>query len=166
MVVQRREVKMARSITQVRGRVGRHTQDRGRQCQNYPADQWTVIDLLNRITFADGGAQGGLSKHIISGTSSDELYRAISSFEDKQFRGSRRGYVDPGGAMLKRMKNLAVASAQIAPKAVTTSKSPTPDNPNPHLIYTVQFRQSANGNHEYDENLASLHFRPDFNPCL
>jgi hypothetical protein len=57
-----------------------------------------VIDLLNRIPFSEGGTAGGLGKHVVNGISSDELYRAISAFEDKQFRGQRNGYIDPDGA--------------------------------------------------------------------
>jgi hypothetical protein len=91
----------------LKARVGRHTQDKGRQCQNYPQDQQTVIDLLNRIPVPNGGAGGGLKEHIVSGKCSDALYRAISQFEDKYCHGQRHGFVDPGGPMLKRMEELA-----------------------------------------------------------
>jgi hypothetical protein len=84
----------------LKGRVGRHTQDKGRQCQNYPQDQQTVVDLLNRIPVANGGAGGGLKGHIVSGICSDALYRAISQFEDKFFPGRRQGFLDPDGPML------------------------------------------------------------------
>ena len=93
----------------LRGRVGRHTRDGGRQCQNWPDDQQTVVSLLNRIPVAAGGAAGSLSKPVISGICSDELYRAISTFEDKHFPGERKGYVDPAGAILKLMEDLAAA---------------------------------------------------------
>jgi hypothetical protein len=95
----------------LRARVGRHTGDGGRQCQNWPDDQQTVISLLNSIPVAADGAAGSLSKPVISGMCSDELYRAISTFEDKYWPGQRSGYVDPGGAMLRRMEELAAKSA-------------------------------------------------------
>jgi hypothetical protein len=98
----------------LRGRVGRHTQDRGRQCQNWADDQKTVIYLLNRIPWFEGGAMGGfgalgdkLDGPIHSGISSEALYRAITKFEDKQFPRQRSGFVDPDGAMLRRMTDLA-----------------------------------------------------------
>lgn len=91
----------------LRGRVGRHTQAGGRQCQNWPEDQQTVIALLNRIPVRDGGAGGSLAGRIVSGLSSDTLYRAISQFEDKYFPRQRSGFVEPGGAMLRRMEALA-----------------------------------------------------------
>jgi hypothetical protein len=91
----------------LRARVGRHTHDRGRQCQNFPADQQAVIDLLNRIPVIQGGAGGALKGPVVPGMCSDALYRAISQFEDKYFPGQRSGFVDPGGAMLKRMEALA-----------------------------------------------------------
>ena len=95
----------------LRGRVGRHTHDGGRHCQNWPDDQQSVISLLNRIPVAAGGAAGSLSKPVISGICGDELYRAISTFEDKYFPGQRSGYLDPAGAMLKRMEELAAVAA-------------------------------------------------------
>jgi hypothetical protein len=95
----------------LRGRVGRHTRDGGRHCQNWPDDQQSVISLLNRIPVATGGAAGSLSKPVISGICGDELYRAISTFEDKYFPGQRSGYLDSAGAMLKRMEDLAAAPA-------------------------------------------------------
>src|SRR5260370_2669354 len=87
--------------------VGRHTQANGRQCQNYPEGQQTVIDLLNGIPVGKGGAGGSLKGHIVSGICSDALYHAISQFEDKYFPRQRQGFVDPGGPMLKRMEELA-----------------------------------------------------------
>jgi len=95
----------------IRARVGRHTRDGGRHCQNWPDDQQYVAGLLNRIPVEAGGAAGRLSSAVVSGISSDELYRAISNFEDKYFPGQRSGYVDPNGAMLKRMEALAAGPA-------------------------------------------------------
>ena len=96
----------------LRARVGRHTQDHGRQCQNWPDDQRTVIGLLNAIPAAAGGTGGGLSGQVASGIASDALSRAISTFEDKQFPGERLGYVDPDGQLLKKMEELAAAAAR------------------------------------------------------
>jgi hypothetical protein len=95
----------------LRGRVGRHTRTGGRHCQNWPDDQQSVISLLNRVPISDGGSAGRLGNKVISGICSDELYRAISSFEDKHFPGQGSGYVDPAGPMLKRMEDLAAAPA-------------------------------------------------------
>jgi hypothetical protein len=91
----------------LKARVGRHTQANGRQCQNYLQDQQTVIDLLNRISAAKGGAGGSLKGHIVSDVCSDVLYHAISQFEDKYFPRQRHGFVDPGGPLLKRMEESA-----------------------------------------------------------
>jgi hypothetical protein len=109
----------------LRARVGRHTKLGGRHCQNWAEDQQTIIDLLNRIPVADGGTGGKLNGRIIVGMSSDALYRAISQFEDKHFRGQRSGFVDPGGAMLKRMEELA-ARATNAPTATQPAAKPKP----------------------------------------
>jgi len=97
----------------LRGRVGRHIHDGGRQCQNWPDDQKAIISLLNRIPVAAGGAAGNLSKPVVSGICSDEFYRGITTFEDKHFPGEHKGYVDPAGAMLKRMEDLAAAAARV-----------------------------------------------------
>jgi len=95
----------------LRARVGRHTRLAGRHCQNWSDDQQQVIDLLNRISVADGGSAGRLGGRLVAGICSDELYRAISGFEDKQFPGQHSGYVDPAGPMLKRMEDLAASPA-------------------------------------------------------
>jgi hypothetical protein len=92
----------------IRGRVGRHTRAGGRQCQNWSDDQKTVIDLLNLIPLSAGGSEGHLNARIVGGIASDELYGAISRFEDKHFPGRRRGYVDPGGDLLKQLEKLAL----------------------------------------------------------
>jgi hypothetical protein len=114
----------------LRARVGRHTQDGGRHCQNWSDDQQNVINLLNRIPVSDGGSAGRLGNNVSTGICSDELYRAISSFEDKHFPGQRRGYVDPDSVMLKRMEDLAAAAPLgpidfITPVAEYTSPDPT-----------------------------------------
>ncbi len=95
----------------LRGRVGRHTRQDGRHCQNWISDQQTVIDLLNRIPADHGGTAGKLAGTIggrlVAGMASDALYRAISKFEDKHFPGQRSGHVDPGGRMLRLMEQFA-----------------------------------------------------------
>ena len=110
----------------LRGRVGRHTHDGGRHCQNWPDDQQSVISLLNRIPVAAGGAAGSLTKPVISGICGDELYRAITTFEDKYFPGQRSGYLDPAGAMLKRMEELAAVAAAGPVDFVTPVKKDGP----------------------------------------
>ena len=113
----------------LRGRVGRHTRLGGRQCQNWAEDQHTVIALLNRIPVGQGGAGGSITGRVISGFSSDALYKAISQFEDKQFPGQRNGFVDPGSAMLKLTEDLSsgkpvVVLPPAAPSAKTTVFTP------------------------------------------
>ena len=90
----------------IRGRVGRHTGDGGRNCQNWSDDQKTVADLLNGIRTRDGGAGGAIDARFINGIAGDSLYRAISRFEDQYFPGQRSGFVDPAGAMLKRIEDV------------------------------------------------------------
>jgi hypothetical protein len=99
----------------IRGRVGRHTQDGGRQCQNWADDQKTVTGLLNRIAVNNGGTAGSLNAPIRPGICGDALYSAIVQFENKHLGGQRNGYVDPGGAMLKRLETLAANPASVAP---------------------------------------------------
>jgi hypothetical protein len=94
----------------------------GRQCQNWPEDQKTVIALLTRIPVQDGGAGGSLGGPIVAGQSSDALYRAITVFEDRQFPGQRTGFVEPGGAMLRRMEELAARSGSIPAKSTPAGK--------------------------------------------
>jgi hypothetical protein len=149
-----------RTATQLQGRVGRHTQDHGRHCQNWPADQLAVIDLLNRIPVADGGPAVQLSKHVVSGICSDELYRAISNFEDKHFRGQRSGYVDPDGAMLRRMELLAAGAVPGAKQAPAKPTQPQPNNSMPTLVYSPQFRKSLNGKKDYDEDRGIITLPP------
>ncbi len=102
----------------IRGRVGRHAKTGGRHCQNWVDDQQTVITLLNRIPASAGGAGGGLGGRITAGLSSDGLFQAILRFEDRYFPGQRSGFVDPGGAMLRRMEGLALLNAIAPPKPV------------------------------------------------
>ena len=98
----------------LRGRVGRHAKT-GAQCQNWADDQQTVISLLNLIPTADGGAGGVLGGRIVAGISSDRLYKAILRFQQQHFPKQTSGFVDPGGAVLARMEQLATRPAP-APK--------------------------------------------------
>jgi hypothetical protein len=115
----------------LRGRVGRHAQAGGRHCQNWADDQQTVIDLLNRIPVADGGAGGGLGGRVVAGIAGDALYNAIRRFEDKYFPGQRSGFLDPGGPMLRRMEELAGRS--IAPPLT----EPPPTEPSAPVLYAL-----------------------------
>src|SRR6266496_451557 len=112
----------------IKGRVGRHMHNRGRQCQNWSEDQQYIIDLLNRIPANQAGAHGTLSGRIISGISSDALYGAILVFEEKHFPGRRSGFIDPNGAVLRRMEAL-VSSRSSAPSAPSPQVSPKPPSP-------------------------------------
>ena len=99
----------------LRGRVGRHAKT-GAQCQNWADDQQTVISLLNLIPAADGGANGSLSSRVTVGIASDDLFKAILRFQGQYFPAQQSGFVDPGGAVLARMEQLA-ARPTAAPKA-------------------------------------------------
>jgi hypothetical protein len=112
----------------IRARVGRHTRAGGRHCQNWADDQKVVIDLLNRIPRTSGGTQGSLTPRLVAGVCSDELYAAISAFEDKYFPGQRSGYIDPGGAMYQKLALLA-APAATPPPAAAPAPAPTPPPP-------------------------------------
>ena len=91
----------------IRARVGRHTRQGGRQCQNWPDDQRTVKELLFRIPKSKGGMMGSTNEPVVSGICSDLLYASIKVFEAHQFPQSNDGFVEPGGTMLKRMEDLA-----------------------------------------------------------
>ena len=90
----------------IRARVGKHTRAGERQCQNWADDQKAVIDLLNRISAASGGAGGGLKPRIVAGLASRELYAAIVVFETKHFPGQRLGFFEPGGPMFRKLELL------------------------------------------------------------
>ncbi|MGL4324453.1 MAG: hypothetical protein ACRCTD_10480 [Beijerinckiaceae bacterium] len=98
----------------LRGRVGKHLST-GRQCQNWKADQQTVIALLNRIPSADAGTEGKLTGPVIGGLANRTLCEAIVQFEKKHFGTVTKGYVDPGGSMLQRMEMLAARPAPAPP---------------------------------------------------
>jgi len=97
----------------LRARVGRHTNEGGRQCQNWADDQQTVTDLLNRMAVNNGGAAGSLNARIRQGICGDDLYAAIVRFEARHFPKQRNGFVEPGGAMLKRLEELAKQNANV-----------------------------------------------------
>src|SRR5437870_3081919 len=101
----------------IRARVGRHTRSGGRHCQNWADDQKDIIDLLNRIPLTSGGTGGGFNPRIVAGICSDELYAAISAFEDKYFPGQRIGFIDPGGPMYQKLAILAASASAPAPAA-------------------------------------------------
>lgn len=103
----------------LRGRVGRHTQLGGKQCQNWSDDQQAVIDLLNRIAPSNAGTGGSFKPRIIAGIASDALSNAIVAFENRHFPGQRRGFVEPGGTMYQKLEALAAAPATPVPVVTT-----------------------------------------------
>ena len=105
----------------LRGRVGRHAKTGGKHCQNWPDDQQLVLSLLNQIAVPQGGTGGDLSGRIVNGMASDALNRAIARFENLHFPRQGSGFVDPGGAMLRKMEQLAVA--------ISTAPAPPPKAP-------------------------------------
>jgi hypothetical protein len=119
----------------IRGRVGRHTQLGGRQCQNWSDDQKVVIGLLNQISPPNAGTGGGLRPRIVAGMASDELYKAIVAFENKHFLGQRSGFVDPGGKMYRKLWALAApapAPVPIVPPAPVAPPAPARPVIHPH----------------------------------
>jgi len=116
----------------LRGRVGRHTQSGGRHCQNWVEDQEAVIMLLNHVPLASGGTGGKLDGRIhgrmVAGMASEALYASISRFEDTHFPRQRSGFVDPGGAMLRRMSELAAG-------ALNPIQEPPPLDPVPATYF-------------------------------
>jgi hypothetical protein len=115
----------------IRARVGRHTRSGGGHCQNWADDQKAIIDLLNRIPRTSGGTQGGLNPRIVAGICSDELYAAISAFEDKYWPGQRSGFVDPGGLLYQKLATLAAPAAAPPPAPAATASPPPPAPPPP-----------------------------------
>jgi hypothetical protein len=105
------------------GRVGKHTRDGRRNCQNWVRDQKIIIGLLNRIPISAGGAGGSLATGpLVEGICSDALYKAIVQFEDKHPELGHSGFVDPGGKMLKAMEDLAKAPTPAAPTPAAETK--------------------------------------------
>jgi hypothetical protein len=114
----------------IRARVGKHTRAGGQQCQNWADDQKTVIDLLNRISTAYGGAGAGLRPRIVGGIASKELYAAIVAFEMKNFPGQRLGFFEPGGPMFRKLEALGTpAPAPPAPVPAPPAPPPPPAEP-------------------------------------
>jgi hypothetical protein len=111
----------------IRARVGRHTRSGGGHCQNWADDQKVIIDLLNSIPRTSGGTQGSLNPRIVAGICSNELYAAISAFEDKYWPGQRSGYIDPGGAMYQKLALLAAPA--VSPPAAAPPPPPPPAPP-------------------------------------
>jgi hypothetical protein len=139
----------------LRARVGKHTKDGGRQCQNWADDQKTVIDLLNRIPVASGGAGASLKPRIVGGVASNELYAAIVAFETKAFPGQQIGFVEPGGAMLKRMEELA------APAARAPAVPPPIAKATPAKKKETEFHPGVMHNHQPSGRWADVQKNPD-----
>src|SRR6266853_2007283 len=131
------EVAMALKPLKLGGSVGRHTGSPRRQdaeCQ--VDDQKTVIDLLNRIPAAAGGAAGALGSGQLrpKGNCSDALYHAIQTFENKQFpKGPHSGFVDPvrnpGKMLFKKMEELALAAPASTPATAQAAQQPAAKSP-------------------------------------
>src|SRR5262249_12269999 len=111
-------------IMPIRARVGKHTQAGGRQCQNWADDQKAVIDLLNQIPTASGGAGRGLRPRVIAGIASNELSAAFVAFERKNFPGQHLGFFDPGGPMFRKLEALGTPTP--APAAPAPAAPPPP----------------------------------------
>jgi hypothetical protein len=103
----------------LRERVGRYVET-GKNCWNLEGDQQTVIGLLNRIPVTNGGTEGllgtAVKAPIVRGLASDELYKAITFFQKKQF-GTITGFIDPAGRDLSRLESLAARTPDPPPPA-------------------------------------------------
>src|ERR1700722_14847336 len=118
----------------IRARVGRHTRSGGGHCQNWADDQKAIIDFLNSIPRTSGGTQGSLNPRIVAGICSNELYAAISAFEDKYWPGQRSGYIDPGGLLLPKACDVGGARSRApdrsgAPAAPSSAADHRHDSP-------------------------------------
>ncbi len=124
----------------LKARVGRLANTGVRHCQNWSDDQTAIVALLNKIPAMSGGTGGSLNPRVIAGIASDELFRAILSFEEKHFPGQRSGFVDPGGLMLKRLEALSAGSL--------SAPQPAPPKPNEidDLLAAIEKSQAANPN--------------------
>ncbi len=92
----------------IQASVGKHSQG-VKQCYNLPADQLRVANLLDLIGVDKGGTDGALLltlQQIRYGAASEKLYKAIQTFQNKQFRVSD-GHVDPGEKTIARLEELA-----------------------------------------------------------
>jgi hypothetical protein len=100
----------------------------GRQCQNWKKDQEVVIDLLNKIPIADGGAEGILKPDIVvTGHASDGLFSSILYFQQKNFHEKPDGFISPAGRTLRKLEELGAKSAtQPLPKAGQWDRVSTP----------------------------------------
>jgi hypothetical protein len=113
----------------IRARVGRHTQQGGRHCQNWVDDQNIVIALLNKVPTAQGGAGGSLRPRVVAGIASNDLYAAIVTFETKNFPGHHSGYIDPGGPMMQKLEALSTPVAVPIPPPIVAAPPPHPPPP-------------------------------------
>lgn len=84
----------------IRANVGRRSKDR--HCQNWKDDQQVVIDFLNKIPAAWGGAEGSLKGRVVAGLASNELYQAILRFQ-KEAKFKQTGFVEPNSEFLSVM---------------------------------------------------------------
>src|ERR1700722_257 len=134
----------------IRARVGRHTRSGGGHCQNWADDQKVIIDLLNNIPRTSGGTQGSLNPRIVAGICSNELYAAISAFEDKYWPGQRSGYIDPGGAMYQKLALLAAPA--VAPPGAGAPAAPPPSPAADH-------RHDSPSSDGWRDSVASFGFR-------
>jgi peptidoglycan hydrolase-like protein with peptidoglycan-binding domain len=106
-----------------------------RQCHNTVGDQSIVIGLLNLI----GRAQGGRREMPLPGNprwgvASPELYQAILQFQRVNHL-SVDGHVDPGQATLRKLDELASASAPGPPlPSVPTADLPDAIRRNPDYV--------------------------------
>ena len=154
----------------LKGRVGRHTKDGGRHCQNWADDQQVVIALLNKIPVADGGVGGALTGNIggrlVPGMASDALYRAISTFEDKHFPGQRSGFVDPGGKMLQRMEALAARPGGKPTAGPTTQPPASTQAPDPAAEGPLDILRRCVLDESWSKKNISVGDRIDFEPLV
>ena len=111
--------------------VGRHSNGRV-QCHNLPADQATVIGLLNKIPQSQGGTrEKPITESPRWGIASDELYRAIVTFQSAN-RLAVDGHIDPGQAALRKLDELASRAGP--PLGVPSADLPEAIRRNPDYV--------------------------------
>lgn len=105
----------------------------GRSCMNRTEDQQLVVELLNRVSADEGGADGVLSVYRVPGYAEPPLCRAIVRFQRRHFPREVTGVIAPKSAVFARLQLLAAREAT----------APTPPPLDTGLWDTIPFRPSA-----------------------
>jgi hypothetical protein len=100
---------------QISASVGKYAHG-AKECYNVPKDQSTVIRLLNQISRSEGGRkESPLANNPRWGVCAPGLYQAILDFQAHNTGLSVDGHVDPGGATVGKLNELAARAAASSP---------------------------------------------------